>query len=240
MNSSGVDQRALRGDGKWPATRVRDVPLTNDSGYSFVVGPCGRRSIYRLPKSFSWFITIDNVHLSLVTKERKFDPFGQLFARPARRPAGASAMSYMPMKSSIAIAALTLTVSFIAVTSSMVGCGENGGGGYDQGPYHCCDPNQGTSCCSDYRKGFCFAYGGTFGACRGPGEEGDSKIICSKCCDGLQAVSSLLVQSTASDAGSADGCGLSGAPPGTFVCIACGDGECGAGENRCNCPADCH
>jgi hypothetical protein len=30
------------------------------------------------------------------------------------------------------------------------------------------------------------------------------------------------------------------APGGRFLCIRCGDGRCGKGENVCNCPADCH
>lgn len=142
------------------------------------------------------------------------------------------------MKSRIAVTALTLALGVMALTSSMAGCGGNEPkGGYDQGPYHCCDPDQGTSCCSGYRQGFCFAYGGTSGACRGPGDSYDGKDICSLCCDGLQAASVLVPTMP----GASDDCGppASGPPPGNLICIACGDGECGAGESRCNCPSDC-
>ena len=35
-----------------------------------------------------------------------------------------------------------------------------------------------------------------------------------------------------------DDCVVAGG--GRYLCVKCGDGRCGIGENRCNCPADCH
>src|SRR5262245_33882462 len=102
----------------------------------------------------------------------------------------------MSTTSRFAVAAWTLASSLLAVTCAVVGCGDKQEEGeYDQGPYHCCAPNRGTSCCSGYRQGLCFAYGGPFGDCLGPGEQYDAKISCAKCCDGLQRADLRLVPS---------------------------------------------
>lgn len=67
-------------------------------------------------------------------------------------------------------------------------------------------------------------------ACRAEGMDIDGKDIGGACCPGLSAVA-------ATGPGSA-GCTRI-APPSIQVCVRCGDGVCGAGENRCNCPKDC-
>lgn len=67
-------------------------------------------------------------------------------------------------------------------------------------------------------------------ACRGEGMDIDGKDIGGACCPGLSAVA-------ATGPGGA-GCTRI-APPSVQVCVRCGDGTCGAGENRCNCPKDC-
>ncbi|MFH0739588.1 MAG: hypothetical protein V1819_00680 [bacterium] len=55
------------------------------------------------------------------------------------------------------------------------------------------------------------------------------------CCAGLQGVYSQDVYYT-DDQG--DTCAI-GATPRNVVCVACGNGVCGAGESKCNCPQDC-
>lgn len=50
-----------------------------------------------------------------------------------------------------------------------------------------------------------------------------------ECCDGLTKVSC----SKADDNGECTPC------LGASVCVKCGDGNCGKGENKCNCPEDC-
>ena len=105
---------------------------------------------------------------------------------------------------------------------------------YRAGPYLCCAKGQGTECCPSENQGLCFEYGGLYGACRSEGEEYEGKVICAHCCAGLTPV-------TASDVVSVEDAGLEcgGAPPSILRCVRCGDGTCGVGENRCNCPADC-
>lgn len=51
-----------------------------------------------------------------------------------------------------------------------------------------------------------------------------------ECCPGLEAIGC--------DQPDQDGV-CPGACAGAFVCARCGNGECGPGENPCNCPADC-
>ena len=66
-------------------------------------------------------------------------------------------------------------------------------------------------------------------ACAG---EGDSVPVvpgAPPCCEGLGKVPC--------DAPDADG--VCQGCDGASVCVACGDGQCGAGENPCNCPDDC-
>lgn len=60
------------------------------------------------------------------------------------------------------------------------------------------------------------------------------------CCHGLiRAEVSQPVQSEdVRGAGQLEACEPD-APPDIKVCVACGNGICGPGENPCNCPADC-
>lgn len=105
------------------------------------------------------------------------------------------------------------------------------GGRYSQGVYSCCAKGEGLACCpreslpdpSIGRTATCFAYGGTRHDCAGPGETFDGKDICSICCPGLMRLASCDPN----------------APISVFVCAACGDGTCGPGEGKCNCPEDC-
>jgi len=99
------------------------------------------------------------------------------------------------------------------------------------GVYSCCAKGEDTACCAGAKQGMCFQYGGIYGDCRKEGEQLEAKVICSHCCEGLTRVS--IVEKD--DAGAC----VSSAPPSLFVCIGCGDGVCGAGENACNCPSDC-
>lgn len=105
---------------------------------------------------------------------------------------------------------------------------------YRDGPYLCCAKNGGTECCASERQGFCFEYGGIYHACRMEGEEYEGKVTCAHCCESLGAVSSAEVTSLE---GEALRCSV---PPVSLLrCVHCGDGTCGVGENRCNCPQDC-
>lgn len=100
-----------------------------------------------------------------------------------------------------------------------------------QGTIKCCDTGLGQSCCSAQEKdvGECAEFLG----CTPAGDGLTSKQVCTKCCDGLGAiprtklVSGKCVDDVFPGAGS--------------LCAACGDGTCNAsaGENPCNCPADC-
>jgi hypothetical protein len=94
-----------------------------------------------------------------------------------------------------------------------------------------------SSCCDGYEQGACFKYGGVYGSCNAAGVGFDAKIECALCCDGLTRATPMIETDDAFD-GYPKGCGPT-APPSWFVCIACGDGKCGAGENRCECPEDC-
>jgi hypothetical protein len=108
------------------------------------------------------------------------------------------------------------------------------------GVYRCCLEGQGTSCCTGQPQGRCFAYGGLYEACREQGEEYEGKVICAHCCEGLTR--GALLEPGDAVAPELDGlpAGCDDvAPPSLGVCIACGDGACLAGENFCNCPADC-
>jgi hypothetical protein len=104
-------------------------------------------------------------------------------------------------------------------------------GRYNQGVYSCCAKGEGLSCCppgslpdpSIGRTATCFAYGGTHHDCAGPGEMFDGKDICSICCPGLMRLASCDPN----------------VPFSVFTCVACGDGICGPGEGKCNCPEDC-
>jgi hypothetical protein len=118
--------------------------------------------------------------------------------------------------------------------------GDTEGQEYDQGVYHCCAKGEGTSCCDGYEQGMCFEYGGVYGECVPPGAEYEAKVICAHCCAGLDMVEAMIVTDEDwSEAGYPPGCGPSDAPPSLVLCVDCGDGQCGAGENRCICPEDC-
>jgi hypothetical protein len=105
---------------------------------------------------------------------------------------------------------------------------------YRDGPYLCCAKNSGNECCAGEKQGFCFEYGGIYQACRTEGEEYEGKVTCAHCCEGLGAAQSADVTSLE---GEALKCSV---PPVSLLrCVHCGDGTCGLGENRCNCPQDC-
>lgn len=111
-------------------------------------------------------------------------------------------------------------------------------GEYDDGVYHCCAEGDGTACCEGYEPGMCFEYGGIYGVCGQPGEEREAKVICGLCCPGLTMVSQAI-ETTAAFSTFPEGCGPGPAPFSLLVCVACGDGVCGDGENPCRCPEDC-
>jgi len=79
------------------------------------------------------------------------------------------------------------------------------------------------SVCSD--EGFCVCEDGCIG--EGEGFEGDPEQH--DCCAGL-----VPIELAAYNAGRCDYVDCL-----CFVCTACGDGECGIGENPCNCQEDC-
>jgi hypothetical protein len=111
-------------------------------------------------------------------------------------------------------------------------------GEYDDGVYHCCADGDGTACCDGYEQGMCFQYGGVYEGCVPAGGEIEGKVICALCCDGL-VEREPMVETTQVFDGYPEGCGPGPAPPSILVCVACGDGVCGEGENRCVCPEDC-
>jgi DNA replication protein DnaC len=90
-------------------------------------------------------------------------------------------------------------------------------------------------------SGTCFEHGGIYGACRKEGEQREGKVICGRCCDGLESVDDLVVGDAIPPELDSlpEGCDRSPAPESLLTCIRCGDSVCGAGENWCNCPKDC-
>jgi hypothetical protein len=111
--------------------------------------------------------------------------------------------------------------------------------GYEDGVYHCCEQGADTgTCCEGYDAGMCFEYGGVYHDCVSPGEELEGKVICAFCCDGGEA-REPMVETTETYDGYPKGCGPGDQPPSLLVCVVCGDGVCGEGENRCVCPEDC-
>lgn len=108
------------------------------------------------------------------------------------------------------------------------------------GPYRCCAPGTGTACCTDTKEGMCFEYGGIYGDCRKAGEQYEGKVICAQCCPGLTRGAILVHGDRVPPSADQlpEGCDDE-APPSLGVCIQCGDGLCGPGENFCNCPDDC-
>ncbi len=118
-------------------------------------------------------------------------------------------------------------------------CGPNPGPGeYEDGVYHCCAEGQGTDCCGGYDQGMCFEYGGIYGACIEAGELIEGKVICAFCCDDMLMAEPMVETDEVFD-GYPEGCGPGETPPSILICVDCGDGVCGQGENRCICPEDC-
>lgn len=121
-------------------------------------------------------------------------------------------------------------------------------GGYREGDeynigttYHCCASGQDVvACCSGYPAGRCYRYGGTRRRCAQQGESVEGKDVCAHCCEGLDRVAPLAPSSEQfpSESSFPPGCGPA-ASDSLFVCVRCGDGVCGAGENACLCPGDC-
>ncbi len=66
--------------------------------------------------------------------------------------------------------------------------------------------------------------------CKKAGEQTNG--LTASCCSGLTAASNCLRLNSNGACELLSGCG--GA-----ICIKCGDGTCGTGENKCNCPTDC-
>lgn len=123
------------------------------------------------------------------------------------------------------------TTTSTSTSTSEGGGGAGGDGSYHQGVYLCCAKGEGTACCEGEPQGTCFQYGGTVGDCAPEGDVREGKDICSLCCPGLAEVEYL--------APDASGACEPQAPPSVLLCVACGDGVCGKGENVCNCPDDC-
>lgn len=109
---------------------------------------------------------------------------------------------------------------------------------YMDGVYGCCAEGEGTECCAEAEAGMCFEYGGLYEACIADGGDIEGKVICAVCCSGQDA-REPMVETTDSYDGYPEGCGPGAGPPDILVCVTCGDGVCGAGENKCVCPEDC-
>lgn len=104
-------------------------------------------------------------------------------------------------------------------------------GRYMDGVYRCCAKGEGRECCGELSTTMCYEFGGLYGDCRAEGELLEGKISCAKCCPGLEEATTYMPPE---DGGVCE--------PGVVslrVCIRCGDGACGKGEDRCTCPADC-
>jgi hypothetical protein len=106
---------------------------------------------------------------------------------------------------------------------------------YMQGVYTCCAAGDGTNCCSGIRQGLCFRYGGIYGQCIGEGDVFDGKVVCAFCCPPLE--SRAAVAPPGDNPGAS--CQERRLLVSLLVCVRCGDGRCGPGENDCNCPLDC-
>ena len=102
---------------------------------------------------------------------------------------------------------------------------------YVVGGVSCCAKGIGRQCCEPGKP--CGPYGGAIGQCLPAGSSISGKDLCTICCDGLGVIgrTKLVDGKCADDAFPDDGA----------LCAACGDGLChaSAGENPCNCPADC-
>ena len=101
----------------------------------------------------------------------------------------------------------------------------------------CCASGEGTACCPGGGTSFtCQPYGGSYRRCIGAGEIYEGKVACALCCDGLVRKN---LDEPEPATGSQERVCTRDAPPSLLICIRCGDGVCGAGENSCRCPADC-
>lgn len=102
---------------------------------------------------------------------------------------------------------------------------------YMQQGVKCCEKGIGRACCGGHDDGPCAAYGG-FGDCAAAGAGISAKVSCSICCPGLVTISNTKL---------VDGKCVGGQFLDSNFCAPCGDGVCqtSAGENPCNCPADC-
>jgi len=110
-----------------------------------------------------------------------------------------------------------------------------------RGAYRCCAEGTGTDCCRGLPERTCDRYGGLYGQCLAQGEVFEGKILCATCCDGLEHTTPLVPGDAYPPEVDQleDGCDFGPEPPSVVVCIRCGDGVCGAGENSCNCAKDC-
>lgn len=130
------------------------------------------------------------------------------------------------IKTAAAVALLILSGCSSATT-----CGDNG----SNGTRVCCGAAgeiPGQNCVPPQPEG------GVYGRCLKEGEELEAKVIGGVCCKGLSAID-VEIETDAGYQGYPMGCGPGDAPPSVKVCARCGDGVCGAAENRCNCPSDC-
>jgi hypothetical protein len=100
------------------------------------------------------------------------------------------------------------------------------------GNIKCCEQGLGQTCCSPHDKelGACVESRG----CTPAGQGISGKDVCSICCGGMGVIfrMSLVDGKCVSD---------DTHPEEEWICAACGDGVCNtsAGENVCNCAADC-
>lgn len=103
---------------------------------------------------------------------------------------------------------------------------------YVVGGVNCCEKGIDRACCTPGVA--CGAYGGAAGDCLRAGASISGKDFCPICCDGMGVIFRMTV---------VDGKCVSDDthPEEEWLCAACGDGTCNgsAGENACNCPADC-
>lgn len=98
---------------------------------------------------------------------------------------------------------------------------------YVVGAYKCCEKGTGDACCAPGEA--C----GPYRECSPVGGWASGKLICSTCCAGLKLIDGATVT---------DGRCVPSNDVDSNFCAACGDGSCRAdqGENKCNCPEDCH
>jgi hypothetical protein len=152
----------------------------------------------------------------------------------------AACSSVTPAQSSSSATSSSSTSSTGAGGNSGQGGNGGEGGRYHDGIYTCCAKGEGLACCppdslpdaGSGKEATCFKYGGVLGDCVPAGGQLEGKDICALCCGSLERIDN--------SAPDAQGNCQPTNPPSVLICAACGDGMCGVGENRCNCPADCH